>query len=652
MAGTPPRALHRALCTAGSIGTVALAGAAASLALATPASAATPTITATAGTAFSGAVATIATDCSAPILPTASINWGDGTPTSGGRIAISGTSLSFSGTHTFARAGAFRGTISGAYECASLIANLPQPISVGFTAHVAAPPVTLDLSRLPRLHADSPFRVLLATVLDRNRAATAAGLRATVDWGDGTTARAAILLRHGRGTIFAAHTYAAAGRDVINVGVVDATGIAAHAVERAHILAAAAVVVRTPIRWGHPAARGDATAVLRFRLPSAGTLIATGIGALRTDIAAVRTRIARAEPLTLVLTTTRAGHRLLAGHHALRGLARVEFKPIRGPVQVGIIRVFLNLPACAGRFAFTHAEQACMVPAGVHSLQIEAIGANGGLGAGQNWGGSWVYGGAGGLGAFVLTPSIAVTPGEVFYVEVGGVGGSFDAAQIGQNNAGQGGWNGGGGGGLGILAGYSGGGGGASDVQTVSCAQVCDQGLGFGTFIALASRTVVAGGGGGGGSGGAADGGSSTTRGGDGGHAGLAGADATISGTQGITGLGGAPGTASAGGAGGSSADQDDSFYGVPGRIGIGGAGGVDTDNGTWYLSTYAGGGGGGGYFGGGGGGAGDQSLGNTVGAGGGGGGGSSYGPAGSSISVDYGGGGAAPYVEFIQPGG
>ena len=652
MSGTPPRALHRALCAAGSIAAAALAGAAASLALATPASAATPAITGTAGMQFSGAIATIATDCPAPMLPTASINWGDGARTSSGRIAISGPSLTIGGSHTFARGGVFRGTVSGAYECASLLANLPRPISVSFTARIAAPPITLRLSKLPRLYAGSPLRIALATVSDRNRAATAAGLRATVDWGDGTSSGATISLRHGRGTIVAAHTYAAARREVINVGVVDSSGIAAHADETVHVFAAAPVIVRTPIRWGHPAARGDATAVLRFRLPSAGTLIATGVGALRADIATVRTRIARAEPLTLVLTPTRAGHRLLAGNHALRGLARVEFKPIRGPVQVGIIRVFLNLPACAGRFAFTHAEQSCIVPAGVHSLQIEAIGANGGLGAGQNWGGSWVYGGAGGLGAFVLTPPIAVTPGEVFYVEVGGVGGSFDASQIGQNDAGQGGWNGGGGGGLGILAGYSGGGGGASDVQTVSCAQVCDQGLGFGTFVALASRIVVAGGGGGGGSGGAADGGSSTTRGGDGGGAGLAGADATISGTQGITGLGGAPGTASTGGAGGSSADQDDSFDGGQGRIGIGGAGGVDTDNGTWYLSTFAGGGGGGGYFGGGGGGGGDQSLGNTVGGGGGGGGGSSYGPPGSSISVDYGGGGAAPYVEFIQPGG
>jgi hypothetical protein len=296
MAGTPPRALHRALCAAGSISTAALAGAAASLALATPASAATPAITATAGTQYSGAIATIATDCSAPILPTASINWGDGTRTSSGRIAISGTSLTISGSHTFARGGVFRGTISGAYECASQLANLPQPISVGFTAQVAAPPITLHFSTLPRLHAGSPFRVALATVSDRNRAATAAALRATVDWGDGTSSLATISLRHGRGTIFAAHTYAAAGRDVINVGIVDASGIAAHAFETAHVVAVAPVIIRTPIRWGHPAARGDATAVLRFRLPSAGTLIATGIGALHRDIATFRTRIARAEP--------------------------------------------------------------------------------------------------------------------------------------------------------------------------------------------------------------------------------------------------------------------------------------------------------------------------------------------------------------------
>ena len=102
MAGTSSRALRRALAAA------AVAGGAA-LALVTPALAATPAISATAGRQFSGAVTTVAADCPAPFLPSASINWGDGTRPTSGHIAISGTSLIVTGSHTFSRAGAFTG---------------------------------------------------------------------------------------------------------------------------------------------------------------------------------------------------------------------------------------------------------------------------------------------------------------------------------------------------------------------------------------------------------------------------------------------------------------------------------------------------------------------------------------------------------------
>jgi len=313
MLGLGERIRARARGGAGSITATAVAGGVASLAIAAPAWAATPAITATAGTQFSGTIATFTTDCSAPILPSASINWGDGAPTSIARIATSGTLLTIGGRHTFSHAGDFRGTVSGTYQCASNIANLgAQPIAVSFAAQVAAPPITLRLDALPRLHAGAGFRVALATVFDRNRSATAAGLRAVVDWGDGTSSGATISLTKGHGAIVAAHTYAAAGRDAINVGVEDASGVVAHAVETVHVLAATPVFVRTPIHWGRPAAHGDSTAVLRFRLPSAGTLIATGIGALGRDLVAVHTRVTHAQPLTLVLRTTKAGSRLLA----------------------------------------------------------------------------------------------------------------------------------------------------------------------------------------------------------------------------------------------------------------------------------------------------------------------------------------------------
>lgn len=91
-------------------------------------------------------------------------------------------------------------------------------------------------------------------------------------------------------------------------------------------------------------------------------------------------------------------------------------------------------------YTYTGSTQNYVVPLGVTSLRITAVGAQGGPSTG---------GGTGGLGAQVSTV-LAVTPTEVLEVNVGGVG----AVTLG-------GWNGGGDGGTG----YAGGGGGASDVR-------------------------------------------------------------------------------------------------------------------------------------------------------------------------------------------
>src|SRR5215210_2985851 len=94
-------------------------------------------------------------------------------------------------------------------------------------------------------------------------------------------------------------------------------------------------------------------------------------------------------------------------------------------------------------FVSTNAEQQFTVPGDVHVLSVHAVGAPGGCAFG-----------AGGRGGDVVA-SIAVTPGQVLYVEVGAMGTAASA-----------GFNGGGAGG-----GFSArGGGGASDVRTVPAA--------------------------------------------------------------------------------------------------------------------------------------------------------------------------------------
>ncbi|HUZ14613.1 MAG TPA: choice-of-anchor D domain-containing protein, partial [Gaiellaceae bacterium] len=208
-------------------------------------------------------------------------------------------------------------------------------------------------------------------------------------------------------------------------------------------------------------------------------------------------------------------------------------------------------------FSYTGAEQVFVVPVGVGTVTVHAIGGAGGCAFTQQGHGGEV------------TATISVIPGQLLYIEVGGNGGTAGPDAGGFNGGGSGDYDQ-----FGIDG--SGGGGGASDVRTAPRS----------AGNTLESRLVVAGGGGGGGGGNSICGGDA---GGSRGGSASAGA--------------GGPGTASAGGAGGSSTCSAEG----DGSLGQGGYGGIGPCN-------EPGGGGGGGLYGGGGGGGGD------VGAGGGGG--------------------------------
>ena len=207
-------------------------------------------------------------------------------------------------------------------------------------------------------------------------------------------------------------------------------------------------------------------------------------------------------------------------------------------------------------FSSTDSEQIFTVPAGVTSLNAALIGGASGLSAPMERG----------YGARVVA-DLAVTPGQVLYVEVAG----NSAPVFDSTNHGIGGFNGGGKGGSGLTWG----GAGASDIRTAPRAQ----------GGSLATRLLVAGG-----------------AGGNGGHSGgTYGGQAGNAGQSGSPGAGGSPppggggaGTASTGGSGGSAGSAGTS--GTAGVLGTGGTGGDSGDKG--------GGGGGGGYYGGGGGGA------------------------------------------------
>jgi hypothetical protein len=226
-------------------------------------------------------------------------------------------------------------------------------------------------------------------------------------------------------------------------------------------------------------------------------------------------------------------------------------------------------------FSFTGGEEIFTVPSGVTSLNVLAVGGRGSNGA------PGPSPGAGGFGAST-TAELAVLPGQILFIEVGGNGGLLT-----------GGFNGGGAAGSGgVEITQAGGGGGATDIRTISRAAAGNT---------LASRLIIAGGGGGGGGTG-----QSSAAGGKGGQA----AKAGLSGNGSHGDNGGGGGGGGTGGQGGTQTSGGLSFSG-PGTLGQGGDGSSGSFSG-------GGGGGGGGKYGGGGG-----QTGLSGGGGGGGGGGS-----------------------------
>lgn len=218
---------------------------------------------------------------------------------------------------------------------------------------------------------------------------------------------------------------------------------------------------------------------------------------------------------------------------------------------VEVVPAGADVPTGSVTFSHSGAAQAWTVPEGVTSVAVDVFGAQGG---------HPLYGGPGGR----VEATLAVSPGEVLQVNVGG-----------QGTGTAGGFNGGGSGSNGSF-----GGGGGSDIRRAGSA--------------LADRVVVAGGGGG-----AGDAATSTF--------GPGGAGGGPDGTAGQVGSGcaapGLGGSVSAGGAGGVGTRAT----GGSGSLGVGGNGA--------YPTYDPGGGGGGGFYGGGAGG-----VCNGIGPGGGGG--------------------------------
>ncbi|HZS81324.1 MAG TPA: hypothetical protein VFA50_00515, partial [Stellaceae bacterium] len=147
---------------------------------------------------------------------TASIDWGDGTVTSG---VVSGSNGSFSvaGGHTFADenpSDVVGVTITRTADSAH--ASATGTVAVGENDALSGTGTTINA-----LTNQALSNVTVATFTDTDTVTAAGDLSATIDWGDGTTTAGTVTGSAGSFSVAGSHTYTAAGQDTIKVTLAD-----------------------------------------------------------------------------------------------------------------------------------------------------------------------------------------------------------------------------------------------------------------------------------------------------------------------------------------------------------------------------------------------------------------------------------------------
>ncbi len=157
-------------------------------------------VSATEGTAFNGTVGSLllsrqldiaSVKVPTPTFDTATIDWGDGSSTTGGTVAEDGT---VSGSHTYAEEGTYTITLTGGGG-PEVAKTKPAP------ADQATNTVTVSDASLTGTAAQAgaysatqgqSFTAVLANVVDNAASGKSGDISATIDWGDGSTSNATL----------------------------------------------------------------------------------------------------------------------------------------------------------------------------------------------------------------------------------------------------------------------------------------------------------------------------------------------------------------------------------------------------------------------------------------------------------------------------
>jgi hypothetical protein len=183
------------------------------------------TLSATEGSTFNGAVATFSDpDTSATAGEyAATIDWGDGTPTTAGTITGSAGSFTVGGSHVYAEEGSK--TVTVTITDAGDSANTATATSTATIADAALTATGVDLA------GPATFTGPIASFHDANTTtSTVADFTATINWGDGSPATSGTVTGSGGSySIDGSHTYTGLGSFTIEVHIVDDGGSTADA---------------------------------------------------------------------------------------------------------------------------------------------------------------------------------------------------------------------------------------------------------------------------------------------------------------------------------------------------------------------------------------------------------------------------------------
>lgn len=175
-------------------------------------------VSATEGSSFSGAVATFSDPdpTAQPSDYTATINWGDGTTTTG-TIGGSPSNFTVSGTHTYAEEGSSSITVT--------ITDTDNPSNTATatstaTIHDAALHATGVTPSLSGTTASGT----VATFTDSDPNGTASDYSASINWGDGSKTSGTISKSGGHFSVSGKHTYAKSGKYTLTITIKDAGG--------------------------------------------------------------------------------------------------------------------------------------------------------------------------------------------------------------------------------------------------------------------------------------------------------------------------------------------------------------------------------------------------------------------------------------------